>query len=233
MIQQITTPVSRATTWVLVTLTIPVQCLSNHRFGERTLTLWRILIASVLIPIIGLPWIGPVRFDLPHLSREAFLDWSLPITSIRALLIVIMLWHWVDIQARKARGEVWHSKSLGIPWPWLGQDGQTQRLFVQPALAVVVGDVFWLLNNKPIASYFFVVAVLQVAGWWLIYHGIRNRLLEAADQQIEASTMRTLGSRGPLRKQTGDPIEQVLTPAERNNAPELAEILSTYQILGS
>jgi hypothetical protein len=229
MIQQITTLISRAIIWLLVTFTIPAQCLWNHRYGERALTLWRIAISNIMIPVIGLPLLAPVRFDLPRLTERLFTDWSLEVVSVRAFLVIIMLWHWIDIQARKSRGEVWHSKSLGIPWRWLGTDGKTQRLFIQPALTVALGEFFWISHNPPIASYFFVAAVLQLAGWWMIYHSVRGRLLDAVDQQIEAGNLRTLGEGREPQTRKGDPLEQVLTPAERNNAPDLAEILSKYQ----
>jgi hypothetical protein len=229
MIQQITTLISRGVIWLLVTITIPAQCLWNHRYGERALTLWRIAISSIMIPVISLPLLAPVRFDLPYLSQRLLTDWSLQVVSIRAFLMIIMLWHWLDIQARKSRGEVWHSKSLGIPWRWLGPDGKTQRLFVQPALTLALADLFWIVKNRPLASYFVIAAVLQLAGWWMIHRSLRSRMLDAVDQQIEAGNMRTLGSGNAPQTRYGDPLEQILTSAERNNAPELAEILRKYQ----
>jgi hypothetical protein len=63
----------------------------------------------------------------------------------------------------------------------------------------------------------------------MIYRSLRSRLLEAVDQQIEAGNMRTLGADKDFHGRKGDPLEQVLTPAERNSVPDLAEILRKYQ----
>lgn len=227
IIDQLVKAMLKALIWIGMTLTLPVQCIYNHRYGERTLSLPGIFATGILIPFVGLPWIAPIRFDLPGLHSQWITSWGVQTSVARAILITIMLWHWIDIQARRARGESWHSQSLGIPWQWLGPDGKAQRLFVQPGLTLVLGAVC-LSFNRPLAAYFYMTAIILFAGWLLFYYQQRARLLDVTDRQIEAETLRALISRQPIQHSKGDLIEHVITPIERNNAPDLADILASY-----
>lgn len=224
--KEIQTVLIRLVVWVGVTLTMPVQCLFCHRFGERTLSLPRIVVATVLLPMVGIPWSSATP-SLASITNYWIGGWTVQVCIVRASLVTLMLWHWVDIQQRKRAGMIWHSKSLGIPWSWLGPDGKGQRLYVQPALSVFIGNLF-LPFNTALAGYFYFSAIACFFSWCLFFRLLRGKVLDLIDQRVEADGLRSALERKPaaLRPPSGDMTEYVVSPAERNNAPDLADIIA-------
>jgi len=224
--KQIEAALIRALIWIGVTLAMPVQCLFCHRFGERTLSLPRIAVASVLLPLVGMPW-SSASPSLASITSYWISGWTLQVCIVRASLIALMLWHWVDIQQRKRVGLIWHSKSLGIPWSWLGPDGKSQRLYVQPALTIFIGNLF-LPFNTALAGYFYLSAAACFFSWCLFFRLLRSKVLDLIDQRVEADGLRAALERKPAapRPPSGDMIEFVVSPGERNNSPDLADIIA-------
>jgi hypothetical protein len=216
----------RALIWTCGTLTLPVQCLFSHRFGERYLSLIRIALATALITFVrASPLTTVSNFEL--LTAKWFAHWNIHAIVVQTLLTIMMLWHWVDIQARKARGECWHSRSSGVPWSWLGPDDKIQRLFVQPVLALILGNL-WFPFNTGLAGYFYAAAVCLLTGWCCTYNILRGRLLDLIDQDIEARSLRSLVAQESAPND-GDFLQHVVTPVERMNAPDLADIVAGYR----
>jgi hypothetical protein len=216
----------RALIWTCGTLTLPVQCLFCHRFGERSLSLIRIALATALIAFVqASPLTTMPNFEL--LTAKWFAHWNIQAIVVHTLLATIMLWHWVDIQARKANGERWHSRSCGLPWSWLGPDDKSQRLFVQPLLTLILGNL-WFPFNTLLAGYFYAVAVCMFIGWFCTYNVLRGRLLDLIDQDIEARSLRSLVAQESAPND-GDILQHVVTPVERMNAPDLADIVAAYR----
>lgn len=224
--QQLITLFIRALIWTCGTLTLPVQCLFCHRFGERSLSLHRIALATALIAFVeASPLTTMPNFGYP--TATWFEHWNIQAIIVETLLTTIMFWHWVDVQARKARGERWHSRSPGLPWSWLGPDDKSQRLLVQPMLALILGNL-WLPFNTILAGYFYAAAVCLFIGWCCTYNVLRGRLLDLVDQDIEARSLRSLVAQESASSD-GDLLPHVVTPVERMNAPDLADIVAGYR----
>lgn len=221
--QQLIPLFTRVLIWIGVTITMPVSCLFCRQFGERSLSLFRIFYASLFLVVLE-----PVLNGSPNLERithQLVTGWTAQAVILRAILVTVMLWHWIDIQVRKRQGVLWHSKSLGVPW--LGADGKIQRLLIQPGLTLVISNL-WLPFNEMIAAYFYAVAILLFLSWWLIFWALRNRLLDMTDQRIEIDNLRAMIEQRPANSK-GDMLEHVITPIERNNAPDLADIVHAFQ----
>ena len=214
--------------FLFTSITLPVQALFNRRLGERFLSLPRIALA-----LVAIPWL----FDMRGLNLEDAKSFAAYRSNYGALLAFagVMLWQWLDTQdAIHRRGMQWHSRSPGVPWRFLGPDGKWQRLGVQPALCLFIGAIaaHW---SKPLGQYFALSGAFLVVGWLAIYAAYRNQVLDMQDSILNQQALtQALNTEGTTTEDTfGLPIQESITPAERNNAPALSDIINELRGSGA
>lgn len=144
------------------------ELLLHAKFGERYLSPWMLLLT------LALPFLW-------------FQDSPILVIIWTALLFVAFIIHFIHRQLLRRKGELWHSRSSGVPHKWLQQfkhEWITRALWV-PFHVITIGIALSLMHVS-IGSYLVLCAIAVTLKCYAEHLAFRERVMDTIDAQIES-----------------------------------------------
>lgn len=207
-------------------ITLTISCFSRYAFGERVMTLERIVLAFMTMKVFGFfLWlflglmglfqgglgvgslVGGVR--MPGIYMAWFNFYGL-------VMLVVCLFHWGWIRWLRWRGRVWYSHSFGISrfnfLIWLSKLQPIRALYISdPLLYRIIEPAFWfwagswLKGNLDATTglYIQIAAVALFIEANQAFRHMRNQELDQQDAMIEAAYLQQAREGKPKKETAG------------------------------
>lgn len=202
--------------------TLTLEVFSRRNFGERYITLLRLVLAWITLSTYRFFFV--LFFTLSNFSISGSMFGGGPSLNLSATtplftmftygMAACTLFHLGHIFWRNRQGIAWHSQSFGVSWlSFLPIDDWKLYRFVEPALFILIG-------------YFLSSGIDRLTGVWLMFAGAclflknqmayaeeRGRFLNMIDARIESTHLQEAQQGKPKQETAGFTVMPVPTVA--------------------
>lgn len=206
---------------------LPVELLLHHRFGVRYLNFIMCVGAGLVLALATMLMSAFVRSGLDLVLIAAF----------ATLFTAVFIRHKIYAWRREVRGERWHSRCAGIPWPFwrrLPRAGNpfTVQLIYEPLAVGVIGGLLLVNMQSVFGAYLLFAAVALMFKQAIMVSQVQAQVFDQIDQQIEAEVLADLvqGRRDPWSKESeGFVVPQVAYRYSDQIAPPEEDVVGTVE----
>lgn len=198
---------------------VPAEVFLRYNFGERYLTLGRMILGYILIT-----YYWSFSTSLLNLTRGKSAGWDMFTSAFRLCFVLGCVFHVIWIQIRKSRGVRCHSRYAGDSLPlWrrlpfyeaIGGQYNVQ-LYLEPLLLMIL-SVILHGRSAALGEFLFFCSLSLFAKGWSQHSAFKGRLQDITDRQIEAEQLAEAGKR--WRDPAGLATDGYVIPANPWNRP--------------